>query len=114
MGSAFGGVARYLVGNWLPRPPGFPWGTLAVNITGSFVIGWFMRYSMSESARPELKALIGIGICGGYTTFSAFSYETMSMLRDGQWTRAGAYVGGSIVLSLVAVFSGFALGPDTA
>lgn len=112
LGSALGGMARYLVGSWLQRSSSFPWGTLAVNITGSFLIGWFMRYTMGTSIRPETRAFVAVGLCGGYTTFSAFSFESMTMLREGQWTRAAAYVAGSIVLSLVAVFAGFALGRE--
>ena len=113
IGSAFGGVARYLVGTWLQRFPTFPWATLAVNLTGSFIIGWFMRYSMSHPVRPETRALIAVGICGGFTTFSAFTYESMMLLRDGQWIRAAGYVAGSVVLGLAAVFAGFAAGPTT-
>lgn len=112
IGSALGGMARYLVGSWLQRPSGFPWGTLAVNITGAFTIGWFMRYAMSGTVRPEIRAFVAVGLCGGFTTFSAFSYESMTMLRDGQWTRAAGYIAGSLILCIVAVFAGFAAGRE--
>jgi CrcB protein len=114
IGSAIGGVARYLIGSWMQRFSGFPWGTLAVNITGSFILGWFARYAVAHSVRPEIRAFIAVGICGGYTTFSAFSYESMSLLRDGHWLRAGTYITGSVVLSLLAVFAGMAAGPAAA
>lgn len=111
IGSAVGGMARYLAGNWLQRFAAFPWGTLAVNVIGSFIIGWFIKYSVTHSVRPEMRALIAVGICGGFTTFSAFSYESVMLLREGQWIRAAAYVAGSVVLGLGAVFAGFAAGP---
>ena len=114
IGSAVGGVARYLIGSWMQRFSTFPWGTLVVNVTGSFIIGWFARYAVAHSVRPEIRALIAVGICGGFTTFSAFSYESMALLREGQWLRAGAYVAGSVVLSLLAVFAGMAAGPAPA
>jgi CrcB protein len=114
IGSAVGGVARYLIGSWMQRVSTFPWGTLAVNIIGSFVIGWFAKYALAHSVRPEIRALIAVGICGGFTTFSAFSYESMALLREGQWLRAGAYVAGSVLLSLLAVVVGMAAGPAPA
>jgi CrcB protein len=113
LGSALGGMARYLVGTWLQRFSSFPWNTLAINITGSLVIGWFMGYSMTTTVRPEVRAFIALGICGGFTTFSAFSFETMALMRQGHFGRAGVYVLGSVVLSLVAVFAGFATAPHT-
>ena len=114
IGSAVGGVARYLIGSGMQRFSTFPWGTLVVNVTGSFIIGWFARYAVAHSVRPEIRGLIAIGICGGFTTFSAFSYESMALLREGQWLRAGAYIAGSVVLSLLAVFAGMAAGPAPA
>ena len=112
VGSAIGGMARYLVGSWAQRYSSYPWGTLAVNITGSFIIGWFASYALANSLRPEMRAFVAIGICGGFTTFSAFSHESMMMLRDGHWLRAGAYVAGSVILSLLAVLAGAAVGPS--
>ncbi len=81
-GSALGGALRYLLGGLIQRatPGTFPLGTLVINITGSFLLGLLFRYS-SESAAitPEVRAMLTIGLCGGYTTFSTFSYETVRL-----------------------------------
>ena len=87
---------------------GFPWNTLLINVSGSFLLGAIMRYTLGAPVRPEVRAFLAIGICGGYTTFSSFSYETMMLLRDGQWSRAAGYALASMLLSLAAVFVGFA------
>ena len=110
LGSAIGGVARYLLGGLIQRDSAsFPWGTLVINISGSFLLGLIMRYALAVPIRAETRAFLTIGLCGGYTTFSTFSYETVSFLRDGQWLRASTYIGASIILSLVAVLAGFAV-----
>lgn len=109
LGSALGGVGRYLVGGWVQRGAGweFPAGTLVVNVTGSFLVGLFLRYALeTPSLTPELRALLTIGFCGGYTTFSTFSYETIALLEDGQWGRAGLYASLSLVVSLAATLLG--------
>ena len=112
LGSAVGGVSRYLLGGLIQRllDTTFPAGTLLINISGSFLIGAILRYAIeTPTLSPEVRALLTIGFCGGYTTFSTFSYETVALLEDGEWTRAGLYVGASVLLSLVGVFLGFAL-----
>jgi CrcB protein len=112
VGSAFGGVTRYLLDGVVQRVLGttFPAGTLLINISGSFVLGLIVRYGVeTPTLTPELRALLTIGLCGGYTTFSTFTYETAALLQGEEWTRAGLYVAGSIVLSLLGVFAGFAL-----
>jgi CrcB protein len=112
VGSAIGGVSRYLLGGLIQRllDTTFPAGTLLINISGSFLLGAILRYAIdTPTLSPEIRALLTIGFCGGYTTFSTFSYETVALLEDGQWTRAGLYVGASVLLSLVGVFLGFAL-----
>ena len=109
LGSALGGMARYALGGWMQRwSAGFPWGTLTINLVGSFALGWFMRYALAAPIRSEVRAFIAIGICGGFTTFSTFSYETVMMFRDGQWLRAAGYVGASVLLGIAAVLAGFA------
>lgn len=111
-GSALGGVGRYLLGGLIQRAgdTGFPLGTLLINITGSFLLGLFLRYAVdTPTITPEWRAFLTIGFCGGYTTFSTFSYETVALLEDGEWTRAAVYVGLSLVVSLVATLLGFAL-----
>jgi CrcB protein len=110
VGSALGGVSRYLVGGVLQRAAGggFPIGTLVVNITGSFLLGLFLRYAVdTPTLTPEWRAFLTVGFCGGYTTFSTFSYETVALAEDGQWARAALYVALSVGLSLVATFAGF-------
>ena len=108
-GSALGGVGRYLVGGLVQRllDTTFPAGTLLVNLTGSFLLGLFLRYALeTPTLTPELRAFLPIGFCGGYTTFSTFSYETVALLEDGEWTRAGLYAALSVVLALGATLVG--------
>ncbi|MGH7581410.1 MAG: fluoride efflux transporter CrcB [Gemmatimonadales bacterium] len=109
-GSALGGMSRYLVSGLVQRllDTTFPAGTLVVNLTGSFLLGLFLRYALeTPTLSPELRAFLTIGFCGGYTTFSTFSYETLALLEDGEWTRAGLYAGFSVALALVATLLGF-------
>ncbi|MEP6687326.1 MAG: fluoride efflux transporter CrcB [Gemmatimonadales bacterium] len=111
VGSAIGGVSRYLVGGLTQRLMGgtFPVGTLLINVTGSFLLGLILRYGVETSTlTPEVRAFLTIGFCGGYTTFSTFSYETVALAEDGQWSRAALYVALSVGLSLVGTFLGFA------
>jgi CrcB protein len=112
LGSAIGGVSRYLLGGLVQRmlDTTFPAGTLLVNVTGSFLLGAIIRYALeTPSLTPEVRAFLTIGFCGGYTTFSTFSYETMALLEDGEWARAGGYITASVILSLIATFLGLAL-----
>ena len=110
-GSAIGGVSRYLLGGFIQRLSAatFPVGTLLINITGSFLIGLILRYGVETSTlTPEMRARLTIGFCGGYTTFSTFSYETLALAEDGQWSRAALYIILSVGLSLTATFLGLA------
>ncbi len=110
IGSAVGGVSRYLLGGFVQRvfAASFPVGTLVINVTGSALLGFILRYSLdTPSVTPEMRALLAVGFCGGYTTFSTFSYETLALLEDGDLRRAGLYVGLSVAGSLVATFLGF-------
>ena len=111
VGSAIGGVARYWLSGVAAAAFGetFPWGTLIVNVTGSFAIGFFAtltdpdgRYYFGSAARQFAM----VGICGGYTTFSSFSLQTLNLVRDGQWVPAGANIAGSVILCLAAVWLG--------
>jgi CrcB protein len=111
LGSALGGVGRYLAGELVQRAAQttFPTGTIAVNVTGSFLLGLIIRYAIeTPSVTPEMRAFLTIGLCGGYTTFSTFSYETVALMEDGQWPRAALYVALSVSLSVLAAFLGFA------
>jgi fluoride exporter len=109
IGSAIGGVARYLLASYLQSRFGgsFPVGTLVVNVTGSFLLMVLLQYSLATPAvSAEIRGLLTTGFCGGYTTFSTFSYETVRLMEDGDWRRAGWYVGASVILSVAAAFAG--------
>ncbi len=87
----------------------FPWGTLLVNIVGSFIIGFFATLTGPDGrifAGSLLRQFVMVGICGGYTTFSSFSLQTLNQMNDGEWLRAGANIGASVILCLVSVWAG--------
>src|SRR3977135_646465 len=110
VGSALGGVSRYLLGGLIQRllDTTFPAGTLLINISGSFLIGAILRYALeTPTFSPEMRVFLTIGFCGGYTPFWAFSYDTVALLEDGEWARAGLYVAASVLLSLVGTLLGF-------
>lgn len=113
-GSALGGVARYGLSGVVARAFGetFPWGTLVVNVTGSFLIGVFATLTGPDGralVSPVARQFWLIGIFGGFTTFSAFSLQTLSLAQDGEWLRAGGNVALSVGLCLVFVWLGAAL-----
>jgi fluoride exporter len=115
IGSALGGMARYGVSGTVARRIGetFPWGTLVVNVSGSFVIGVFAALVAPGGALGGERmagAFVMAGLCGGYTTFSSFSLETLNLARDGEWSRALSNIAASAALCLLAVWAGFALG----
>ncbi len=110
-GSALGGVARYGIGLMAGRLWGdsFPWGTIAINILGSFVIGFFGALTVPEGAMPasqNMRIFVMVGICGGFTTFSSFSLQTLTLARDGSWFGAIGNVVLSVALCLMAVTLG--------
>jgi CrcB protein len=112
LGSAAGGLARYLIGVAVQSRStvGFPVATLLINVTGSLLLGFLIRYYvLSPDVSAEFRAMITTGFCGGYTTFSAFSFETASLIEDGDYARAGLYIALSVGLSLAATFGGFAI-----
>lgn len=112
IGGALGTVARYALTLAVQsRISGtFPIATLFINITGSVLLGFLMRYGLeSTAASPEVRLLLTTGFCGGYTTFSTFSYETARLLEDGEWSRGAVYVASSVAVSLIGTFAGFAL-----
>lgn len=111
LGGAIGSLARLIVGAAIQQRVGlaFPAGTLVINVTGSLLLGFLMRFSLDTTAiTPVMRAFLTTGLCGGYTTFSTFSYETVDLLRGGLYVRAGAYVASSVALGLVGAFAGFA------
>ena len=114
VGGALGSVGRW----WLSQAfalacgPAFPWGTLFVNVTGSFVIGCAAGASWNEARlieSPFVRNFLVVGVCGGYTTFSAFSLQTLSMLQAGDVGRAGFNIAGSVAACLLATWAGYAL-----
>jgi fluoride exporter len=111
LGGAIGSAFRYLIGVAVQGRSGldFPMGTLIVNLSGCLLLGFLVRYALATPAiSPELRGFLTTGLCGGYTTFSTFGYETVALLEDGDWRRATLYVGLSLAGSLIAVFLGIA------
>ena len=115
LGGAIGSVARFwmsgLIGERFDSK--FPWGTLFVNITGSFLIGIFAALSETGGRLAEatpLRQFLVVGICGGYTTFSAFSVQTFDLMRAGNWPAVTGNVLGSVLACLLAVWLGHLLG----
>jgi CrcB protein len=87
----------------------FPWGTIAVNVIGSFIIGFFATISGPDGRLlvPSLaRQFVMLGLCGGYTTFSSFSLQTLNLLRDGEWLQAAGNIGLSVMACLIAVMAG--------
>ena len=112
LGSGLGGVARPLLGGWIQNRfgPSFPIGTLVINVTGSLLLGFLLRYALETPAvGSDARALLTTGLCGGYTTFSTFGYETVRLLEDGEYRRAAIYTALSVGLVLIAVASGMVL-----
>jgi len=111
LGGALGSVTRFWLNGLISGQlgPGFPWGTLVINVTGSFLIGFF--FTLTEPggrvfASSNTRQFFMTGICGGYTTFSSFSLQTLNLAREGEWVRAGANTAGSVAACLVAVWLG--------
>ena len=110
-GGALGSVGRYacssLIAAWFGQT--FPLGTLVINVLGSFVIGFFATLSGPDGrllVSGDVRQFVTIGLCGGYTTFSSFSYQTLTLVQDGELVRAGLNVIASVVLCLLAVWLG--------
>lgn|SRR5690606_2276908 len=113
LGGAAGSVCRYLVGQWSLRlfGPAFPWGTLIVNVAGSFAIGLLVELVARRlNASTEMRLLIVTGFLGGFTTFSAFSLDVISLVERSTTLVGVTYVIASVAVSLAAVFAGLALG----
>jgi fluoride exporter len=112
VGCVIGSVARYLVALALQAIPGLPWGTLFVNVTGSFIIGFYSTLSGPDGrlfASAQQRQFVMTGICGGYTTFSSFSLETVRLLQAGKITPALIYIVVSVVGWLFGVWLGHVL-----
>ncbi len=112
LGGALGAVGRFLVmngvGQWLGH--GFPWGTFAVNLIGSFALGCLLEFSaLHWSPAPEVRAFLVVGLLGAFTTFSTFSMDTYYLIDRGQIGPAAAYVAGSVLLCVLGFWAGIAL-----
>lgn len=114
VGGAIGSVLRYHIGRWIGALAGpentFPWGTLAVNIAGSLamgvLVGWIARGTLADQTAENARLLIGVGLLGGFTTFSAFSSELVTMLHRGQAGMAAGYIAASLAAGMAAVIVG--------
>ena len=108
VGGGLGALARYYIAGWV-QPAGalFNWGILAVNISGGLLMGMIVEASaLRLNLSPDLRAFLTVGILGGYTTFSTFSLDSALLLQRGEYLQAAAYVIGSVVLSILALFAG--------
>jgi CrcB protein len=111
VGGALGTGARFWVSGFVAERGGelFPWGTLVVNITGSFAVGFLAAFMDPQGfflMSPRLRQFLMIGVCGSYTTFSSFSLQTLDLVRDGDWFKAGLNTLLSVVCCLAAVWLG--------
>lgn len=108
LGGAAGSAARYLLGMLQPRAVGsFPWATFGINVAGSFLLGVLVRVALASPAfTPEWRALLTVGFCGGFTTFSTYSYETAVLLESGHYGKAATYALASVAAALAATFAG--------
>jgi CrcB protein len=109
LGGAVGTGARYLMAGWVLRwlGSGFPWGTFAVNVLGSFLVGVLMHVGLAtELMSPTLRMALTVGVMGGFTTYSTFSYETVRLLEEEAWLLAFANIGATTVGCLLACYFG--------
>ena len=111
LGSFIGGISRYLVSLFIQNKflSTFPYGTLAVNIIGCFLIGIIYGFSERGNMNAEWRIFLATGIMGGFTNFSSFSNETVSMLRDAQYLQAFSYIFFSVIIGLAVTFAGISL-----
>lgn len=112
LGGALGSVSRYWIAIWaLPVSRNLPWGTIGINVAGSFLIGFFGTLTLEGGRHPApewARLFVMVGICGGFTTFSSFSLQTLDLLRADAWSRALLNVALSVLLCLAAVGAGHA------
>jgi fluoride exporter len=112
LGAVVGASARYFVSTQIARhfSTTFPYGTLLINLTGSLLLGFFLVYSTERVLLdPRWRLLVAIGLCGSYTTFSSYAFESFALMEQGQWLMMGLNVLGSNALCLAAVLAGAAL-----
>ncbi len=106
IGGGIGSILRYLASTGIQNKflSTFPYGTMFVNISGCFLIGVIYALATRNNISPEWRFFLATGICGGYSTFSTFSYESLTLLRDGELFYATAYIAASVILGLLATF----------
>jgi fluoride exporter len=113
LGAIAGAGARYGIGvwfsGWASSPPEFPWPTFLINISGSLLLGFFMRYMTGVASSPEMRIMLTTGFCGAYTTMSTFSYEFMTLMQQRRIAVAGLYMFGTAALAPLACLAGFML-----
>ncbi len=107
LGGGTGAVARYFFGRCFAAPGGFPWHTFGINVAGSFALGALVVLCKD---RPAWLLLLGVGVCGGFTTFSSFSVEVLRMIEAGQYSPAFGYALGSVVAAIAGAWLGLQLG----
>jgi fluoride exporter len=113
LGGGIGSAARYLLGGWFANRFGaaFPYGTFVINVTGSFIIGFFLAFAQERvSLNPYWRLFFAVGFLGGYTTFSTFEYETVRLLQDNEMLLSAVYALGSLFIGGLAAIGGIALG----
>jgi fluoride exporter len=111
-GAFLGANLRYFLQTWTANRwgPGFPYGTLIINVSGSFVLGFFITLvTQRVVVSSEWRAFVAVGLLGGFTTFSSFSVETLNLLQTGRWLAAAANLGGNVCLGLVGAYLGVIL-----
>jgi len=110
-GGFLGANARYWLGGWIQSKlgPSFPWETFMINVSGSLIMGIFMGLMISENWNPNWRLFFAVGILGGYTTFSSFSYEAINLITKGSYLYGLGYIVGSAVLSLFGAWLGLVL-----
>src|SRR5471030_1039527 len=108
VGGGLGALARYFIAGAIQSAvTAFPWGILVVNVSGGFLMGLIVEASaLKLNLSPDLRAFLTVGILGGYTTFSTFSLDSALLLQKGEYMQAAAYMIGSVVLSILALFAG--------
>jgi len=112
LGGAIGTGGRYLLSGWLARVAGagFPYGTLTVNLLGSFLLSLVMQVALASGLSPSLRLFVAVGLVGGFTTYSTFNYETLQSLEEGAWglglLNLSATVGGCLAAGLLGVLAG--------
>lgn len=111
-GAAIGGMSRYWLSQFVHKyfATAFPYGTLTINILGSFALGFFMYYlSARKMISSEMQLFLTVGFCGGFTTFSTFSYETVNLLRDSEFLLGGINIVGSVGLCLLGTYLAYVI-----